>query len=86
MSYHAGKRHEGILNAYCLVKKVSLEVPAVVHRIGGVCGVLGCRFYTGPAQWVKDQILPQVQHRLQMWLGSDPWPRNSICRRAAKNK
>ena len=26
-----------------------------------------------PVQWVKDPVLPQV------WLGFDPWPRNSIC-------
>lgn len=29
------------------------------------------------AQWVKDPVLPQLQHRLQLWLGSDPWPGNS---------
>ena len=27
----------------------------------------------GPAQWVKDPALPQLQ------LGSDPWPGNSMC-------
>ena len=32
----------------------------------------------GPAQWVKDPMLPYQQHRSQLWLGSDPWPRNSI--------
>ena len=37
-------------------------------------------------QWVKDPALPQLWYRLQMWLGSDPWPRNSICRRVAKKK
>ena len=26
------------------------------------------------------QLLPQLWCRLQLWLGSDPWPRNSICR------
>ena len=30
----------------------------------------------GPAQWVKDLVL----------LGSDPWPRNSICRGAAEKE
>ena len=28
--------------------------------------------FPGPAHWVKDLALPQL------WLGSDPWPRNSI--------
>ena len=36
------------------------------------------------AQWVKDLALPQLQHRLQLWLRSDPWPRNSICCRVTK--
>ena len=30
------------------------------------------------AQWVKDLAFPQL--RLQLWLGSDPWPENAICR------
>ena len=38
------------------------------------------------AQWVKDLVLPQLQHRLQLWLASDPWPGNSICLRTAKKK
>ena len=33
----------------------------------------------GPAQWIKDPVLPQLQ------LGSDPWPRSSICCEAANN-
>ena len=31
------------------------------------------------AQRVKDPALPQLQLRSQLWLGSDPWPGNSIC-------
>ena len=27
----------------------------------------------GPAQWIKDPVLPQLQPRLQLQLGSDPW-------------
>ena len=37
------------------------------------------------APWVKGPLLPQLQLRSQLWLGSDPWPRNSICCWAAKN-
>ena len=33
----------------------------------------------GPAQWVKDPMLPQLWHKLKLGLGSDPWPGNSIC-------
>ena len=31
------------------------------------------------AQWVKDLVLSQLQLRSQLQLGSDPWPRHSIC-------
>ena len=31
-------------------------------------------FIPGPAQWVKG--LSELWHRSQLWLGSDPWPRN----------
>ena len=39
-----------------------------------------------PAQLggLKDPLLPQLG--LQMQLGSNPWPRNSLCHRAAKKK
>ena len=47
-------------------------------------------WYTGsipvPAQWVKDPALPQLQCRWQLWLGSDPWPGNSICCGVAKKE
>ena len=36
------------------------------------------RLIPGPAQWVKDPALLQLQLRLQLWLGSDLWPGNSI--------
>ena len=29
------------------------------------------------ALWVKDMALPQLQQRLQLQLGFDPWPGNS---------
>ena len=38
----------------------------------------------GPAEWVKDPALPQL--RSQLWLGSDPWPGNSICRKKTPNR
>ena len=36
------------------------------------------------ARWVKDPVLLQLWLRLQLQLGFDPWPRNSICYRVAK--
>ena len=40
----------------------------------------------GPAQWVKALVLLQLWRSLHLWLGSDPWPGNSICHGAAKKK
>ena len=39
-----------------------------------------------PAQWVKDQLLPQLWLGLQLWIGSDFWHGNSICCGVAKKK
>ena len=36
----------------------------------------------GLAQWVKGLVQPQLQLKSQPWLGSDPWPGDSICPRA----
>ena len=35
---------------------------------------------------LKDSALPRPWHRLQLWLGSDPWPGNSIHHRVAKKE
>ena len=35
---------------------------------------------------LKDQVLPRLWCRSQRWLGSDPWPGNSICCAAAKKE
>ena len=52
------------------------------------CGVTGsvaslkCQAQVPSPAWprgLKDPELPNLQHRLQPWLGSDPWPGNSIC-------
>ena len=48
-------------------------------------GTLASRFDPQPAQWVKDPALPQLWLRSHLQLRSDPWPRNSICHKAAKN-
>ena len=50
--------------------------------VSSVLGVLGHRFDAWLAQRVKDPVLLWL--RSQLRLGSDPWPRNSICLRAAK--
>ena len=35
--------------------------------------------WESPAQIKKKKIQLQLLHMLQLQLGSDPWPRNSIC-------
>ena len=41
---------------------------------------------SGLAQWVKDLVLPQLRFRLQLQLGSDPWPWSSMCHVMAKKE
>ena len=48
---------------------------------GTMGSALGHRFDAWPGTGVG---LPQLWHGLQQQLGSDPWPGNSMCRRAAK--
>ena len=40
----------------------------------------------GPAQWVKDLALLQLQYRSNLQLGSDPWSLNSKCHGVAKKQ
>ena len=54
--------------------------------IRDVSAAPGHRFDPSPGQWVKDPVFPQLQPRLQLWPGSDPWPGNSMCHRAVKKK
>ena len=62
------------------------KFPLCLNGIGSSSGALECRFDPLPsrAQWVQDPVLPQMQHRSQLRLGSDPWPRNSVCCRMSK--
>ena len=62
-----------------------LEFSLWCTRMGGISGALQRRFNPTPSTWIKDLVLP-LRHRSQLWLGSDPWPRNSISRGAAKKE
>ena len=37
---------------------------------------LACLFGIELEQWLEDPVWPQLRHRWQMQLGSDPWPGN----------
>ena len=60
------------------------EFPLGHNRISGISRALGHRFHLQPRAMLKDPVLPQLWHRLQLLLGSDPWPGNSRCRRVVK--
>lgn len=51
-----------------------LEFQLWHNRISSVLGALRLRF-DPPTPGVKNLVLLQLLHRLQQWLGSDPWPR-----------
>ena len=69
-------------------QKQKQELLLWCNGIGGILGALGHGgdSIPSPAQWVMDPALPQLWLRLQMRLGSDPWPWNSTCHGAAKEK
>ena len=48
--------------------------------------MLDCRFDSCLAQWVRDPALLHLWRRLQLQLGSDPWPGNTIFQKAAKKQ
>ena len=70
---------------YILIFKMYIEeFPLWHHGIGGIMAVLGRRFDPWPSRWVKDPAWLQLRLRLNLCLGSDPWPRNSKFCRVAK--
>ena len=48
---------------------------------GSIPDLVQCNF-----GWLKDPALLQLQHRSQLRLRSDPWPRNSVCLGVAKKE
>ena len=67
----------GVLTMVQWVNNLTAGYPAVVQWVNDLaclCGVSG--LILSPRQWVKDPALLQLWHRLQMWLGFCPWPRN----------
>jgi len=70
---------------YSYDQKCSLGVPTVVQWDQWCLGSAECGFSPLPSiQWVEDPVLLQLWLRLQLQLGSDPWPRNSTCSRMTK--
>ena len=52
-----------------------------------VCSAPDTGSIPGPVHWVKGSgIAITVECRPQLCLGSDPWPRNSICHGVAKKE
>ena len=74
----------------CFLSKegVSSELPLWCNGIGASLQCQDAGLIPGLAQWVKGSsaaLLP-LQSRWQLQLGSDLWPRNSICCGVAKEK
>ena len=70
---------------FIIKKKLKQGVPAVV-RLGPLWST-GFHVHS-PARHseLKDPALPQLWLKSWLQLGSDPWPRNSICHREAKDE
>ena len=64
------------------LRNSSPEFPLWCNGIGSVAP--GCRFNPWPGTVVKDPAL--LQHSRKLQLGSDLWPRNSMCHGAEKKK
>ena len=69
------------------IKKQSTGAPTVVQQVGRYpCSARTLAPPPAQHSGLKDPALPQLQHRLQVRLRSDPRPRNSTCHEASKNK
>ena len=56
------------------------------NRISGVLEHWETGSIPGPAKWVEDPVLPQMQLNSRLWLGNNPWSRSSICLKVSKKK
>lgn len=63
-----------------MIWRVTLGIADVVQQGGRGVWSPGLQVGSLP------ELLTLMQRRLQMWLRSNPWPENSICRRVAKEK
>ena len=82
-----GKEKNSLQRNMIESKVSTMGVPAVVQRDQQCLWRAGSHIpIPGPAQWVKDPALLQLWHRRQLQLGSDPWPKRSMCGKAAKKK
>ena len=72
-----------VFKFYTAGKNTARIVPIVVHRSWKQwdAGPI-----PGPAQWVKDPGLPQLRLRSQLWLGSDPCPREIYLPRGGQKR
>ena len=72
---------------YYYIKNITWGVPAMVQQDGWHLCSAGIQVWV-PARHsgLKDLALPQLQHRSQLQLKSDPWPGNSLCLKVAKKE
>ena len=57
-----------------------------VDDLACLCG--GTGLIPSPVKGVKDPVMPQMQHSLQLWLGFSPWPGNfhTLCVQSKKKE
>ena len=79
-------KFRGLWHKVACLRTVGLEFLLWHNGIDNVLGALGCRVSLHPSTVVKDPALPQLQLRLWLRLGSDPWPGNSIYLEVAESE
>ena len=72
------------VNTYVLKEERSWNSPCGTKGLVASWEHWDAGLIPGPAQCVKDPVLPQLQLRLQSWLRSDPWPTSFMSHGAAK--
>ena len=68
------------------VKKKPQEFLLWHNRLAAFLEHMDTGLIPSPAQWAKDPALLQLWYRSQLWLISDPWPRNSVSHQVAKKE
>ena len=75
------------MNLHFVVSITNLQEFLLWHNgIGGRLGVLGRRFDPQPGTVGYGSGVAQPHLGWQLWLRSDPWPGNSVCRGVAKQE
>ena len=70
----------------CKLRVGGQELPLWHNGIGSILGALGCGSIPSPAQCIRNLASQHLWLSSRLQLSSDPWPKSSMCLRAAKNE